>query len=371
MAIAFPEPVEPAEFAAEFRRAAVTEERVASALGSVASRSVRIGPYAAGPLARVSAAGVLGTPRVRRTDPSAPAFVVTVPATLELSVRVGVESRVRADVEIDLTLTPRPAHPLVLVIDIAALQASDVRIRVRGRGLGAAVSGLIGVTPGAVTDEVRRQVACQVSNLLDGDALRRARTIDVAARIDGASRPTPGRRDAVRWQWIGDAEFGERFLARAVTRERVAHGFGTLAGRPLSIGPLKVGPGGMAEVRAEGAVGTPEVSDDPAGGYAVTLPLGLDIAVVLARENRYHADVRVALRAVARPAAGLTVVIDIPPVGPDDVAVTLTPADNLAGMLARAGKLEDQLVAQVVRTVNDQIGDAAGRVVDIGARVAG
>lgn len=359
-----------ARFAADFRRRAVTVERVQAALRSLASRQLRFGPYSVVPLTSVEASGSLGEPTVRLADPDAPSFAVTVPAVLDLAVRVGALSRLRADVEIDLVLTPRPADGLFLYIDAAPVRAQDVRIALRGRGLGAAVSGLAGGLPTAITDEIRKQVAKQISNALRGASSRRARTIDIASYVEGAPRrPAPDRL-----RWVSDNEFGRQFVRRAVTVERVTSGFGALTGQEMTIGPLRVGPGGMAGVHGTGTVDTPVVvADDTIEGpaFAITLPLRLDLVVDLAREHRYRADIVARLRATPRPADDVRILIDIPPLDPADITVALTAADNLAAMLGRAGKMEDQISAQVRKIVNEQIGASSGRVVDVGAIVSG
>lgn len=349
-----------AEFGREFVRRAVTTERVEAALQALASRKLRLGPYSAAGLASVAASGSLGAAQVQPHDAAASSFLVTVPAAVDLSVRLGAESRLRADVEVELTLTPRPADPLLLVIDIAPLEGKDVRTAVHGRGLGTGVSALLS----ALTAELRGQVARQVSGLLDGDGLRKGRTIDVAARIDG-------RRDAAppeKWEWIDHAQFGHRFVRHAVTEARLSEGFAGFAGRPVGIGPLRAGPRGMARFRVDGAVGEPAVHGAD-GSFDVTLPLSLDLVVGLARDNEFHADVTVVLHATPRPAADLHLVVDFAPVQPDSISVRLTSADAMSAVVGRAGKLEEQIRRQVADVVNQQIGAATGRVVDIGARI--
>ena len=132
--MADPAPVSDAEFARDFRRRAVTQQRVVEAMAAQAGREFRLGPYSAAGLAGLSASGRLGTGRVEIRDADAPSFAVTVPAELDLVVRLGLESRLHADVEIDLTLTPRFAGPMLLVVDIAPIHANDVRIATHGRG---------------------------------------------------------------------------------------------------------------------------------------------------------------------------------------------------------------------------------------------
>lgn len=356
-----PAAVSDAAFAREFIRRAVTEQRVSAALASLASQDLRFGPYSAAGLARVAATGRLGTARVETSDAAKTrAFAVTVPATLDLAVRLGGESRLRADVEIDLLLTPRPAAPLLLVIDIAPVRAPDVRIEVRGSGLGASLGGLLT----GLAEELRAQVAKQITAVLDGDRLRRSRTFDIAARIDGkrdADPPDP-------WEWIEDERFGRQFIRRAVTEERLHEALAGLSGQPVEFGPLKGGPKGVATARVTGAVGEPVVRSADAS-FHVTLPLSLDLVVDLARGNRFHCDVEVLLVAKARPAEGLRIVIDIAPVEPDAVQVALTAGDRMAGLVGRVGRIQDQLRQQVAKTVNQRVAAATGRVIDIGERI--
>lgn len=354
-----------AQFAADFRRAAVTEERVAAAVASLAERSLNFGPYSVGPLASIEATGRLGAARVRTADAAAPAYAVTLPATLDLSVRLGARSQVTADVEIDVMLTPLCAAGLYLFIDAAPVRAGDVRITLRGRGLGLAVSGIAGGLPSAVTDEVRRQVARQITAALRGSGSRRARTIDIAARVDG-TRP---RRSSGRLEWVDDDRFGRDFVRHAVSVQRVGDGFAALAGQPLSIGPLKTGP---VTVRGEGAVDPPSVTPVEAADptFAVTVPLHLDLVVGLGREHRYRADVVARLVAVARPSDRVRIEINIAPLTRDDVTLTVQAADRLAARLGRAGKLDDRIATQVVRIVNGKVA-AADRTVDVGAIVGG
>ena len=369
-----PEPalVGHAEFARAFRRRAVNLRRVEKAVGNLAGRELTLGPYRAGPLAGLSASGRLGTGRIRVVDADTPVFAVTLPATLDAAVRLGMESTLHAELEVDLVLTPRFAEPLLLVIDVEPVRPADVRIELAGRGLGAAVSGLVsglvGGLPAGVTEELRRQVARQVGVLVDGEASRRARTVDVAARIDGERDGGPPPDPLT---WIAEADWGRRFVTHAVTAERVRQAFAGFAGRPVEVGPLRAGPGKLVAVRATGEIGAGavrEVSD----GFEVALPVALDLAVGVTgagRGNRFHAEVVVPLHLVPRCGEDVHLVITIDEVRSGDVHLVVRSGDTLAGLVGRAGRIEQQLAGQVAAAVNRRVAAARGRIIDVGGRV--
>lgn len=56
-------------------------------------------------------------------------------------------------------------------------------------------------------------------------------------------------------QWIEYAEFGERFVAHAVTTDRIEAAVAGIAGKGMKFGPFSVGPAGLAGLVAEGKVG--------------------------------------------------------------------------------------------------------------------
>ncbi|MGW4365993.1 hypothetical protein ACWEKT_10135 [Nocardia takedensis] len=125
--------------------------------------------------------------------------------------------------------------------------------------------------------------------------------------------------------WIEYAEFGERFVTYAVTEERIVAAVASIAGRGLTIGPFTILPGGLAGFVAEGKVGTPVVSrHDSRPVFQLTVPVSLTMKVLLGgRRLRVSAVVDIGLSLHARTADPLLVVIDIPPVRPEDVSLAL------------------------------------------------
>ncbi|MQY20223.1 hypothetical protein [Nocardia macrotermitis] len=114
---------------------------------------------------------------------------------------------------------------------------------------------------------------------------------------------------------ISYAEFGERFVAHAVTPARIDAAVSGLAG-PFELGPFAVGPGKLARVTVRGDSGAPTIAR--AGSevvFAVRIPVRLELTVTLGgRELKLAAAVDIDLTLHARTADPLLVVIDIPPI---------------------------------------------------------
>ncbi|WP_067817060.1 hypothetical protein [Nocardia inohanensis] len=125
--------------------------------------------------------------------------------------------------------------------------------------------------------------------------------------------------------WIDYAEFGERFVAAAVTEARIEAAVSGTAGRGMTIGPFGIGPAGLANFVAEGSVGKPTiVRRGPHVHFDVMLPVKLRVDVTLGGQRlRVEAVVEIDLSMHARTADPLLIVIDIPPVTSRDVSFVM------------------------------------------------
>lgn len=354
------------EFGTRFIRRAVTIERVTEALAAFAGKGMQIGPIATGPIGfvQLDARGEIGTPTVRHRDGDLVSFDVSLPVSLDLRMKIGQVSTARADVVIDLVLTARAADPLLLVIDIPPVQPDDVELKVTADGFAAAALPFLD----ALDSEIRRQLARQVTMILDEPKMRASRVIDIGAKIDDVPPFVPQRLS-----WLGYAEFGERFFRIAVSEKRLGEGLAELTGRQVTIGPLQAGPKDRATVAANGVVGSPSLArraDKPVT-FDVEIPVSLDLTITLSRDVRYACDIVVNLELVAMAADDLVVVIDIPCISADDVDLTLNAHGVLGKVLRAVGGLDAQIREQVAARVNAETAEpaAGGRVVDVGARV--
>ena len=175
-------------FGVNFVQLAVTDERVAAALVSVAGDVIRIGPLAVGPrqAATVNAEGRVGSPSIERRDTIPLSFRAVLPVELSLDVAVtGMHHHYDADLRIPFELTVNTAAPITLLIDVARLSSRDVDVTLRADGVRARVLSRLG----NVEDEVRRQVARFVRERVDSVEGESARRIEILPLIDEAWRP--------------------------------------------------------------------------------------------------------------------------------------------------------------------------------------
>ncbi|MGW4325675.1 hypothetical protein ACWEKR_07260 [Nocardia sp. NPDC004573] len=357
-----------AEFGERFVTHAVNAARVESAVAGMTGRGVTIGPVSIGPagLAGFVAEGKVGAPRVLHSGPRV-TFEVTIPVSLTLKVLLGGRKlRLEARVEIDLTLHARTAEPVLIIIDIPPITQRDISFVLRAQAVESAWEWLLDPIAGVV----QREVASRVNAMLADPQTRRGLVFDVEAMVAGKRS---AYRDKRAFEWIGYDEFGHRFFARIVTRDRVYDVVERLAGRPIEVGPLRTGPRAGAVVTVRGAVRMPRLTDRSANPVAfdLTLPVTLDITVDVLKANRYRADVEVPLVLTARAADPLRVVIDVPPPDPADIRMEFTAHGARAAALGALAGIKKQVIAQVAAVIRKELADPAMRTIDVAARIDG
>lgn len=131
-------------------------------------------------------------------------------------------------------------------------------------------------------------------------------------------------------------EFGRRFLEYAVSEERVAGAFGKLTGAAFDVGPLRVGPAGLAKVVAHVRLGIPQVHRrlDEVITFELVLPLRVGMLVDLGIDrHRFEVDGTIHLHLTARTAEPLRVLIDIAEPRQRDVRVNVAAGTKRAQLL--------------------------------------
>ncbi|QIS15425.1 hypothetical protein [Nocardia arthritidis] len=175
------------EFGRRFFERIVTRDRVFQVVERMAGRPIEVGPLRTGPRksATVTVRGAVLVPRLaERAEPELPAdpivFDMLLPVSLDITVDVLKANKYRAEVEVPLVLTARAADPLLIVIDVPPPETADVRLDFKAHGMRAATLGALA--------GIRKQVVAQVVRVIRAElADPSIRTIDVAARIDGAA----------------------------------------------------------------------------------------------------------------------------------------------------------------------------------------
>lgn len=179
----------------------------------------------------------------------------------------------------------------------------------------------------------------------------------------------------VEHEYCSYEEFGSLFFRAAVTPDKILGAIDGIAGQPIDVGPMGVGPGRIAQVTARGQIGTAVATEIPGDviAYDVLLPVELDFTVNLQVEKeRFHATVDIPLVLTARCTTDLKIVVDIAPPDACDVHLALSAEGRRASLLQRVANIDGELrrfVAKYVRREIDKPHVTAARVVDIGTAI--
>ncbi|HEX2285843.1 MAG TPA: hypothetical protein VHI10_13640 [Mycobacterium sp.] len=159
-------------------------------------------------------------------------------------------------------------------------------------------------------------------------------------------------------EYVSYEEFGRKFFEIAVTEERVAAGFATVAGDEFEIGPIAQGPGGFARVRAKVHIQEPQVRR--AFGemitFAVRIPLAIDMTIDLRVDKpRFRVAGEINLRATARAAEPLLLIIDVDRPRPSDIKVNVAGTSLRAELLRIVAGVDAEICRFIAKHVTDQI----------------
>jgi hypothetical protein len=172
-------------------------------------------------------------------------------------------------------------------------------------------------------------------------------------------------------EYITYGEWGTAFFETAVTEERILNAVGSLAGRPIDFGPVKIDPLGLVKVNAHGAVGTASLTrrEAPLISYDLVIPVQLALELdVSVDKHRFNADVLVRLTLTARAARPLKIVIDIEPPSKQNVTVDMKAEALRSSVLQWVTGIEGEVrrfVARFVRTEIDKPALMQARTIDV------
>ncbi|MEA2434623.1 MAG: hypothetical protein QOG54_2080 [Actinomycetota bacterium] len=172
-------------------------------------------------------------------------------------------------------------------------------------------------------------------------------------------------------------EFGVNFVKLAVTPERIKAAVEETGGGSFQFGPMGVGPGGVAVVKADGQMGEVHVEmiEGPELRFEAMLPIDMNLEVRLAGvPNRYRGVIDVPLSLIVRTQKPLCLLIEVEPVAARDVKVDLRSDGISAQMLQKVGNMDEEVQRQVARVVNERINAEsakASREFDIATMIEG
>ena len=148
---------------------------------------------------------------------------------------------------------------------------------------------------------------------------------------------------------------GEDLCRALATPERARSVVAELVGPTLDFGPVPAGPGGMATATAHGRVGRLRAESLTGSLVRVTVPVGLDLDVVVGRREvpvDVTLEVRIGLRSCLAPGAD-EVVVEVDELGPADIDVR-SRASGVGGVIVRRlGDLDNEIRHHVIRWVTD------------------
>jgi hypothetical protein len=181
--------------------------------------------------------------------------------------------------------------------------------------------------------------------------------------------------DPAGGEFVSYEQWGADFFAEAVSGQRILGAVDNIAGQPIDFGPIGVGPGKIAKVRAYGAIGAARAErlDAEEITYRVELPVDLTFELNLQVETHtFHAELLVPLALTARAVEGVKVFIDVTPPHSSEVRVQVQ-ADGLrASIMQRVANIEGELRRFVARYVAREVAKPhiqAARLIDVAGAI--
>ncbi|HET9875406.1 MAG TPA: hypothetical protein VFQ37_06525 [Mycobacterium sp.] len=175
--------------------------------------------------------------------------------------------------------------------------------------------------------------------------------------------------------YLSYEEFGRQFFEVAVTEERVAGAFAAIAGDEFEMPPMRQGPGGIARVSAKVNVHQPQVTRnlDAAITFAIHIPLSIDLLVDLRLDKqRFTVSGDIALRATARAAEPLLLIIDVEKPRPSDITVLVSSKSIRGEVLRIIAGVDGEIRRFIAQYVADQIDSPqsqAAQHIDVAATI--
>ena len=158
--------------------------------------------------------------------------------------------------------------------------------------------------------------------------------------------------------YVSYEEWGRKFFEVAVTEERVAAAFAAIAGDEFELGPMGQGPGRIARVTAKVKIGMPRAIRQLGETitFDIRIPLEIDLLVDLRLDKqRFSVDGEVALRAIARAAEPLSLILEVAKPRPSDISVQVS-TKSIRGEIVRIiGGVDAEIRRFTAAHVADQI----------------
>jgi hypothetical protein len=166
-------------------------------------------------------------------------------------------------------------------------------------------------------------------------------------------------------------EFGRRFFEVAVSEERVCNAIAAIAGDAFEMGPMGQGPGKIAKVTAKVRIMDPRVTRQVGDmiTFAIRIPLEIDMVVDLRIDKpKFMVFGEIALRATARAAEPLLLILDVEKPRASDISIHVT-SKSLRGEVVRViGGLDAEIRRFIAAHVAGEIDSPASqkaKIIDV------
>lgn len=166
-------------------------------------------------------------------------------------------------------------------------------------------------------------------------------------------------------------QFGRQFFEIAVTEERVGGAIAAIAGDEFEMGPMAQGPGKVAKVTAKVRIQEPRLTRHVGEQitFAIRIPLEIDLVVDLRIDKpKFMVFGEIALRATARAAEPLLLILDVEKPRSSDISIHVT-SKSLRGELVRIlGGIDAEIKRFIAAHVAGEIDSPASqkaKIIDV------
>ena len=166
-------------------------------------------------------------------------------------------------------------------------------------------------------------------------------------------------------------QFGRQFFEMAVTEQRVGGAIAAIAGDEFEMGPMAQGPGKVAKVTAKVRIQEPRLTRDVGDKitFDIRIPLEIDLVVDLRIDKpKFMVFGEIALRATARAAQPLLLILDVEKPRSSDISIHVT-SKSLRGELVRIlGGIDAEIKRFIAAHVAGEIDSPASekaKIIDV------
>jgi hypothetical protein len=170
-------------------------------------------------------------------------------------------------------------------------------------------------------------------------------------------------------------EFGRTFFEVAVTEDRVGGAIAAIAGQAFELGPIGQGPGKIAKVTAKVNIKSPRVTRQLGEmiTFGIRIPLEIDMVIDLRIDRpRFMVFGEIALRATARAAKPLLLILDVEKPRASDIAIHVTSKSLRAEVLRIVAGVDAEIKRFIAAHVAGEIDSPAStkaKIIDVADRV--